>query len=256
MAFKATMTYNLFWRIFVLLLIKSSCTSKIRNNTFLRIVVFIILVTIFVVLGLITGFRIKFYSEIFSIIIFSCASYLTPSLRVDTTNLVSPVNLMLLIFFTRLVICPLTIMLFGYQPWVLPEMPDSELIFKSSVISDIAFLSFVTGWDLLNEPGSSATDAKHSKFRFRNNGIIAVGLLITLLIFIFFYYGSLSYYFSTLFYEDYFGVQQEKGKLWIYSNILFKYVIPFLGIILGIYTLEKINVGLWGKAFIAFLFVL
>ncbi|MBN1107979.1 MAG: O-antigen polysaccharide polymerase Wzy [Bacteroidales bacterium] len=229
---------------------------KIRNNTFIRTIVFIILISLFIAFGFITGFRIKFYSEIFSLIIFTCAYLLTPSLKVDTINLVSPRNLMLLIFFTRLVICPLTIILFGYQPWVLPEMPDSKLIFKASVISDLAFLSFVIGWDLINETGSSSTEKKPSKFRFRNNGIIASGLLIALLIFIIFYYGSFSYYFHTLFMEDYFGVQEEMGRLWIYSNILFKYVIPFFGIILGIYTLEKIRIGIWGKAFIAFIFIL
>jgi len=56
--------------------------------------------------------------------------------------------------------------------------------------------------------------------------------------------------------EDYFGVQEEMGRLWIYSNILFKYVIPFFGIILGIYALEKIKTGIWGKALIAFIFIL
>jgi hypothetical protein len=229
---------------------------KIRNNTFIRAVTFILITALFALLGFITGCRIKFFSEIFSIVVFSCAYILTPSIRVDTVNIVSPKNLMLLIFFTRLVICPITIFIFGYQPWVLPEMPDEATLFRASLISDVAFLAFVIGWDMTR--GSDIPDPPVVKgiYRFRNNAMIALGLLTALILFIVFYYGSFSYYIQTLFLEDYLGIQEEKGKIWIFASILFKYVIPFLAIILGIHALEKTKTGIWGKALIAFLFIL
>jgi hypothetical protein len=229
---------------------------KIRNNTFIRAVTFIFLIGLFAFLGFITNYKIKFFSEIFSIIIFTYAYFITPSIQVDKINIVSPKNLMLLIFFTRLVICPVSIMLFGYKPWVLPEIPGPQMILKASVISDLAFLSFVIGWDLINEVKVKGDPALPGKFKFRNNAFIALGLLIALLLFILFFYGSFRYYIRTLFYEDYFGVLEGKSKIMIYVSILFKYVIPFFGIILGIYALEKTKLGVWGKASIALFFTL
>lgn len=229
---------------------------KIRNNLFLRIITFILLICLFAFLGFITNYRIRLLSEIFSIIVFFYAYFITPSIYVDKTNIVSPKNLMLLIFFTRLVICPVTIMLFGYKTWVLPEFPGPEMIYKASIISNFAFLSFVIGWDIINETKMKESSPTLGKFRFRNNAFIALGLLVVLLLFIAFFYGSFRYYINTLFYEDYFGVLEGKSKIMIYANILFKYVIPFFGIILGIYVLEKSKIGIWGKAAIALFFTL
>ena len=227
---------------------------KIRNNTLIRAITFIFLLGIFAFLGFITNYKIKLFSEISSIIIFFYAYLITPSIHVDKVNIVSPKNLMLLIFFTRLVICPVSIILFGYKTWVLPEFPVPQMIHKASMISSFAFFSFVIGWDLINEVRKKDAGPAQGKYRFRNNALIALGLLIVLLLFIVFFYGSFQNYVKTLFLEDYLGIHSGKSKVMIYANIMFKYVIPFFAVILGIHALEKTKIGLWGKASIAFLF--
>ncbi len=228
---------------------------KIRNNTLIRAITFILFLGIFAFLGFITNYKIKFFGEIISVLFFFYAYLITPSIHVDKINIVSPKNLMLLIFFTRLVICPISIILFGYKTWVLPEFPVSQMIHKASVISDFAFFSFVIGWDLTN--GARLKDAVplQVKYRFRNNAFLALGLFFALLFFIFFFYGSFQNYVKTLFFEDYMSTHEGKSKIMIYANIMFKYVIPFFGVILGIHALERIKIGPWGKASIALLFI-
>jgi hypothetical protein len=229
---------------------------KIRNNTLIRAITFILLLCLFAFLGFITNYKIKFFCEISSVIIFYYAYLITPSIHVDKVNIVSPKNLMLLIFFARLVICPVSIILFGYKTWVLPEFPDPQMIHKASVISNLAFLSFVIGWDLINETRLKDAAPTQGKFRFRNNALIALGLLIILFVFIFFFYGSFRNYVQTLFLENYLGIYEGKSKIMIYANIMLKYVIPFFAVILGIHALEKTKTGVWGKASIALFFTL
>ncbi|NLA50436.1 MAG: O-antigen polysaccharide polymerase Wzy [Bacteroidales bacterium] len=229
---------------------------KIRYNTLIRAITFFFLFGLFVLSGFISNYKIRFSSEIFSILIFYYAYLITPSIHVDKVNIVCPKNLMLLIFFTRLVICPVSIMLFGYKTWVLPEFPTPYMIHKASVISDLAFLSFVTGWDFLNEKRAKDFSAVNGKYKFRNNAVLALGLFVVLLFFIFFFYGSFRTYVQTLFLEDYLEIFEGKNRIIIYANIMFKYVIPFLAVILGIHSLEKIKTGIWVKAAVTLFFIL
>jgi hypothetical protein len=49
---------------------------------------------------------------------------------------------------------------------------------------------------------------------------------------------------------------EGRGKLIIYAIILFKFGIPFLGIIIGLYALDRIKGGVWIKGVAAFISIL
>ena len=229
---------------------------KLKFNTAFRILIFSIFLLLFVIISLIFNKNTGYLNEISSIIVFFLAYLLTPSIRVDRRNLVSPKNLMLLIFFVRLVLCPVTIFISDYQKWVLPFIPTVAEIHKAYLINFIAFLSFVIGWDLLKDRKITDEYSTEGSFRFLNNAVIASLLFACLLFVIFIFYGSVNNYIKSLFVEDYFKFLEGKGKIIIYANLLFKYAIPFLGIILGLYALEKIRGGIWIKGMIAFISIL
>jgi hypothetical protein len=229
---------------------------KIRMNTILRTGIFLLLFSLYLLAVFVTNYKIKFLDEIFSIAFFFSAYLITPSIYVNKISIVSPKNLMLLIFFVRLVICPITIIFFGYKMWLLPVIPTPEEIHHATIISDLAFFSFVIGWDLITSTIKKDGHVASGKFRFRNNAVIALVLLVFTALMIKFFYGSLANYLGTLFYEDYFRSLEGKSKIMIYANILFKYVMPFLGIIMGLYILEKSQSGPWTKALITFFIIL
>lgn len=232
--------------------IKSKIKLRIKLNTGLRFILLFTLLSLYFILSILTNYNVWHLNELFSILIFLTAYFLTPSIYVDKLNLVSPKNLMLLVFFVRLVICPVTIIFTGFQHWVLPFFPNNEELGKAYFITLLAFISFVIGWDLKREKGKLPADNTSTRFKFRNNAIIAAALLAMLLFLIFFYYGSFDGYLKSLYLEDYYKYQENRGKLLVYFSIMARYGISFLGIIIGFYAIDRIQGGIWIKGLVAF----
>jgi hypothetical protein len=229
---------------------------RLKQNTGIRVLIFFCILLLFVICYRLKINKVHYLDEFFSLIVFSSAYYLTPCIRVDRRNLVSPKNLMLLIFFVRLVICPITIFISGYQRWVLPFVPTSVEVYKAYFITFLAFFSFVIGWDLYKDKRTVEEKFPVDHFRFRNNAVIAALLFATLLFVIFIFYGSIGNYIKSHFVEDYDKFMEGRGKLIIYAIILFKFGIPFLGIIIGLYALDRIKGGVWIKGVAAFISIL
>jgi hypothetical protein len=225
---------------------------KIRLNTGLRFLIFFTVIFFFIISSKLVNYNSRYLNEIFSMLVFFTAYYLTPSIRVDKINLVSPKNLMLLIFFVRLVICPITIFFTGFHKWVLPFFPNNEELYKAYLITVLAFISFVIGWDLLKKSNTETSNIADAKFKFRNNAVIAAALFAMLFFLIFFFYGSIAAYLRSFYLEDYLQYQENSGKLLIYFSIMAKYGISFLGIIVGFYAIDRIKGGVWIKGLVAF----
>lgn len=178
------------------------------------------------------------------------------STKIDKVNIVSPGNLMLFVFFMRLVISPLTIIFFGYQKWVLPFNPSSFEIYKSYFIVFLAFYSVIIGWDLVSKKPIEIIPDEKKKMFFRNNSIIAILLMVFMILIIFLVYGSFINYINSFYLEDYLFSFSNKNKLLLYLSIIIRYGVPFFGIIFGIFILERINGDVYIKATIAGLFLL
>ncbi len=228
----------------------------ISANFVIRLIAFTSLLLTYVVVSKIFNHDIGYFNELFSIVLFYSVYFLTPSIWVDKSSIISPKNLMLLVFIMRLVVCPLSILLFGPQSWKLPFAPESEDLFLVHTITFIAFLSFILGWDLIGGGITNETVAKRPVFKFRNNFILFLLLFGCLIFIIYGYYGSLNGYLNSMFLEDYQSIQESNSKIVVYLTILFRYGIPFIGIMLGLFTLNSIRGGVWTKALIAFISIL
>lgn len=233
-----------------------SISRTISANFFIRLLVFISLLSIYVIISYIWRHDLKFLNEVVSIVIFYSAYLITPTLRLDKISIVSPKNLMLLVFFMRLVVCPVTIFFAGQQQWKLPAIPTPHDLYVVHLITFLAFYSFVAGWDCVKEKSKPSANHALPEVRLRNNGILLLILLCCFLFVIFRFYGSFGDYFKSLFYEDYYLYHEGSGKLTRYLAILFRYGIPFIGIISGLFILSRVSGGTWTKAAIAFIMVL
>jgi hypothetical protein len=236
--------------------IRTKIRLKIKLNKSLRFIYLFAVLFLFIIISELVNYNVRYLNEIFSMLIFFITYYLTPSIRVDKINLVSPVNLMLLIFFVRLVICPITIIFTGFQNWVLPFFPNNQELFKAYLITLLAFISFIIGWDILNKGRNESGIVNSGSFKFRNNALIAAVLLAMLFFLVFFYYGSFSGFLKSFYLEDYFKYRENKSKLLIYFSIMFKYGISFLGIIIGLYAIDRVKGGIWIKGLVAFLSII
>jgi len=230
--------------------------GTITTNFAIRVLVFTAVLLIFITISLIWNFKAKFLNEITSIAVFYSAYLITPSLHLDKVSIVSPKNLMLLVFFMRLVICPVTILITGQQSWKLPAEPTHEDLYLVHLITFVAFYAFVSGWDLLRRASPGEERPPSPGMKFRNNAVIALFLFGSLLFVVYGYYGSLNGYLASIFVEDYDASREGQGKLLIYISIILRYVIPFLGVILGLVFIHKIKSGIWVRAITAFLFII
>lgn len=179
--------------------------------------------------------------EIISILLFFCLYFSSSSLRVDRINIISPKNLMLLVFFARFVIIPITIIFFGYQKWVLPFLPNSEELIKSYNVMFIAFSAFVLGWILFGKEKDTDSIVAKKTPGFRNSIVISLILFLLFIFFIFFIYGSFSNYISSIFLDNYSAFQSRGNKLFNYLFVLLKFVIPFSIIVLALKILKHVK---------------
>lgn len=211
---------------------------------------------VFILVSLFTRHTIRLFNELYSIIIFFSAYLTVGSVKIDKVNIVSPVNLMLLVFFMRLVICPLTIIFFGYQKWVIPFTPTNTEVFKSYLLVFLSFYCFVIGWDLVKQTYKQLLPVKNEKIFFRNNSVIALLLLCLMVLLIFIIYGSFSSYLNSIYLEDYHKYVTDSNKLLLYLFLLIKYGVPFFAIISGIYILDRINGDVYTSGVITAIFVI
>jgi oligosaccharide repeat unit polymerase len=230
--------------------------AKIKQNLLIRVIVFATTILFYIVVSKLWIKNFTFFNEVCSILVFYSAYLITPSIRIEKVSIVSPRNLMLLVFFVRLVVCPITIFFFGQQRWKLPSIPTSEDLFMVYLLTFIAFYAFIIGWDLVRNERESGKTATKAKVNFRNNLILSIILLCCLLFIVFGFYGSLSHYLKSLFVEDYNFFHEGRSKIIIYLSILLKYGIPFLGIIIGLYLLDRIRGDILFKALIALIFII
>lgn len=217
---------------------------------------FVSVLLFYILINLVWHYNVRYLNEIFSFLVFYSAYSITPSLKVDKISIISPKNLMLLVFFMRLVICPITIFIAGPQKWQLPADPSNRDLFIVHLITFIAFFAFTVGWDSVRKDDLTIESSDRNIVKFRNNGVLTIFLLGSLVFIILGFYGSFDNYLKSLFVEDYHQFQEGKGKLVIFLTILFKYGTPFIGIITGLYFLDRIRGGVWIKASVAFLFIM
>jgi hypothetical protein len=229
---------------------------KIRESTFIRVLFFLMILIVFILVSLFTRHNIRLFNEFYSIIIFFSAYLTVGSVKIDKVNIVSPVNLMLFVFFMRLVICPITIIFFGYQKWVIPFTPTNTEVFKSYLLVFLSFYCFVIGWDLVKQTYKQLLPVKNEKVTFRNNSVLAVLLLSLMVLLIFIMYGSFSAYLNSIYLEDYHKYVTNSNKLLLYLFLLIKYAVPFFAIISGIYILDRINGDVYISGIITAMFVI
>lgn len=228
----------------------------ITTNLAIRIIVFSLLIFVYFTISIILNHNTGFLNEVFSILLFYCVYLLTPSIWVEKSSIISPKNIMLLVFFMRLVVCPVTIFIAGPQSWRLQTDPAADDLFLVHIITFISFVSFIVGWDLHNTAKPPNVELLRPRFRFKNNLFLLIFLIGCLIFVVFGFYGSLSDYLKSIFIEDYHSSIEGRSKILIYLTILFRYGTPFIGIILGIFILSSIRGGVWVKAIIAVISIL
>jgi hypothetical protein len=153
---------------------------KLLRNVFLILLVsFIYLITLLLTNSVNKGYGLF---EYFSIISFILIYFAFSRLKIDTVQIISPINISLSVFFFKLIVAPYSAIVFGYFYGVLSRIDNYYYLKVSYIISIISFLGFAIGFSIGSK---KSIDYINKKPNYINIGIafIIIGLISNLLLF-------------------------------------------------------------------------
>lgn len=87
-------------------------------------------------------------NETFIVFLYLAITSISKNFKINKSNIFAPQNIAFIIFFTRLYILPLLGVFYGYKNFIDINNIDTDLIFRSYIITLVMYLAFIIGWEI------------------------------------------------------------------------------------------------------------